>query len=444
MTVHVNDGRAFLNGSREKYDLVVYALTDSLTLVSSTAGVRLESFLFTEESMREAKDHLAPGGMFTMYNLIASRGSITKLDSMLGDVFGGPRLVRLVGPAEAILAAGPAVDALEGGRHRATGSIPCPTSARRRRDAATDDWPFLYLRSGTVAPYYLAALAFILLFAFAAVLGAARVTSTPVRRFSPHFFVLGIAFLLLETKSLVSFSLLFGTTWVVNALAFFAILASVLLAIVVNVRLRPRSPAPFYVGLFVAIAIAWLVPADALLIDPPEVRYVAGRRDRVRPGLLREPRVHVFVPRHRFGGHVVRVEPARSDGRRRARVRGARDGLPGVADRRRRPVRRGVPAGAAVPVPRRQAARRRPDGSARRDAGPVIGHRGGRLLGSGVGGRAPLHRWRRSATGSDPVQHVGRKRDDQAEPRCRHDRDRNERRDERGQDQCPRRMRPRK
>ena len=73
-------------------------------------------------------------------------------------------------------------------------------------------------------------------------------TSTPIRRFSPHFFVLGIAFLLLETRSLVSFSLLFGTTWVVNALAFFAILASVLLAIVVNVRLRPRSPAPFYVG----------------------------------------------------------------------------------------------------------------------------------------------------------------------------------------------------
>ena len=86
--------------------------------------------------------------------------------------------------------------------------------------------------------------------------------------------MLGIAFLLLETKSLVSFSLLFGTTWVVNALAFFAILTSVLLAIVVNVRLRPRSPAIFYAGLLAALAIAYLVPADALLIDPVEVRYV--------------------------------------------------------------------------------------------------------------------------------------------------------------------------
>jgi hypothetical protein len=273
VTVHVNDGRAFLNASREQYDLVVYALTDSLTLVSSTAGVRLESFLFTEESMRAARDHLAPGGMFVMYNLYREPWLITKLDTMLGDVFGGDRLVRLVGRAEAILAAGPAVDALAGGPPPGDRVDPVPAVGVPDPKPATDDWPFLYLRTASVAPYYLAALAFILLFALGAVLGAARLSGTPVRRFSPHFFVLGIAFLLLETKSLVSFSLLFGTTWVVNAMAFFAILASVLLAILVNARFRPRSPVPLYGALFAAIAVAWLVPADALLIDPPELRY---------------------------------------------------------------------------------------------------------------------------------------------------------------------------
>ena len=56
-------------------------------------------------------------------------------------------------------------------------------------------------------------------------------------------------------------------------MAFFAILASVLLAILVNARLRPRSPVPLYGALFLAIAVAYLVPADALLIDPPELRY---------------------------------------------------------------------------------------------------------------------------------------------------------------------------
>jgi hypothetical protein len=85
--------------------------------------------------------------------------------------------------------------------------------------------------------------------------------------------VLGVAFLLLETRSLVTFSLLFGTTWIVNAMAFFAILASVLIAIAVNVWLRPRRPGVLYAALLASLAVAWLVPAGGLLVDPPELRY---------------------------------------------------------------------------------------------------------------------------------------------------------------------------
>ena len=273
VSVHVNDGRAFLRGSTETYDLIIYALTDSLTLVSSTAGVRLESFLFTEESFAEGRDHLAPDGMFVMYNFYREPWLVTKLDAMLGDVFGPNHLVRIVGRAEAVLAAGPAVDALHGGGPPGDTVDALPDVGLPEPRPATDNWPFLYLRTPTVAAYYIAALAFLLLFAVAAIGGAARLARTPIRRFSPHFFILGVAFLLLETKSLISFSLLFGTTWIVNAMAFFAILASVLLAILVNARFRPRSPVPLYGALFLAIAVAYLVPADALLIDPPELRY---------------------------------------------------------------------------------------------------------------------------------------------------------------------------
>ena len=44
------------------------------------------------------------------------------------------------------------------------------------------------------------------------------------------FFGMGLAFLLLETKSVVQFSLLFGTTWLNNSLVFLAVLVFVLLA----------------------------------------------------------------------------------------------------------------------------------------------------------------------------------------------------------------------
>ena len=124
---------------------------------------------------------------------------------------------------------------------------PVPQVGRCRPAAATDDWPFLYLRTPTIAPYYLTALAFLLVFALVAVLGAARVTSTPIRRFSPHFFILGRRIPAARDQSLVSFSLLFGTTWLVNALAFFAILASVLLAIAVRLA-EPASAAKLQVA----------------------------------------------------------------------------------------------------------------------------------------------------------------------------------------------------
>jgi hypothetical protein len=139
---------------------------------------------------------------------------------------------------------------------------------------STDDWPFLYLRNAGIQPHYLVALGFVLLFALLAVAGSARVTKTPLRGFSPHFFVLGSAFMLLETKSLVSFSLLFGTTWLVNALAFFAILGTVLLAILVNSLLRIRRSRALYVLLFAALVVAFVLPPEQLLLDPPWLRYL--------------------------------------------------------------------------------------------------------------------------------------------------------------------------
>jgi hypothetical protein len=85
-----------------------------------------------------------------------------------------------------------------------------------------------------------------------------------------------VAFLLLETRSIVTFSLLFGTTWYVNALVFFAILGSVLAAVAVSGRLRSRDPRLLYAGLAGSLLLAYLLPPSALLLDPPILRYVVG------------------------------------------------------------------------------------------------------------------------------------------------------------------------
>ncbi|MGD0248339.1 MAG: spermidine synthase [Candidatus Limnocylindrales bacterium] len=276
VTAYINDGRAFLRTTTKHYDLIIFALPDSLTLVASTGNVRLESFLFTVEAFQSVRDHLTPDGTFVLYNSYREPWLVAKIDSMIETAFGTKPILRLFGETEAVFADGPAIAALKGGAPPGDIVSPVPAVSGAPATQATDDWPFLYLRSPTIQPHYLLALGFVLSFALLAVAGSARATKTSLSGFSPHFFVLGSAFMLLETRSLVSFSLLFGTTWLVNALAFFAILASVLLAILVNSRLKVRRSRPLYVLLFAALAVAFALPPEQLLFDPPWLRYLAA------------------------------------------------------------------------------------------------------------------------------------------------------------------------
>jgi len=78
----------------------------------------------------------------------------------------------------------------------------------------------------------------------------------------------------LEVKSLTTFSLLFGSTWFVNSLVFFSILSSVLLAILVNSRLKIRRIGIWYALLFGVLVLNLVLPPEALLLGNPILRYL--------------------------------------------------------------------------------------------------------------------------------------------------------------------------
>ena len=75
---------------------------------------------------------------------------------------------------------------------------------------------------------------------------------------------MGAGFMLIETKSVVHMALLFGSTWVVNAVVFSGVLVMALLANEVVARVRPRRLAPWFVGLLVSVVLLWAVPLAAL------------------------------------------------------------------------------------------------------------------------------------------------------------------------------------
>ncbi len=88
VTTYVNDGRAFLERTDKKYDLILFALPDSLTLVSGASALRLESYLFTEQAIQSARAHLAPGGAFSMYNFYREPWLVDRLGNTIDQAFG--------------------------------------------------------------------------------------------------------------------------------------------------------------------------------------------------------------------------------------------------------------------------------------------------------------------------------------------------------------------
>ena len=277
VTVTIDDGRAFLSRNDEKYDLILFALPDSLTLVSGASQLRLESYLFTRESIQEAYNHLADDGVFAMYNYYREDWLINRLAGTVEEVFGhDPCIDTFEGYAalaaitigknadDAVCAEGTTWD--RAAIASAGGEIPAP---------ANDDRPFLYLKERTIPSLYLIVIAVIL----AVSLIGIRVFGGPLRTMRGYgdLFFMGAAFLLLETRSITTFALLFGTTWLVNALVFTGVLLAVLLAIEVTQRVKRDIPRPLIItALFVSLGIAFLVPNAALLGLPVPLRLVAA------------------------------------------------------------------------------------------------------------------------------------------------------------------------
>lgn len=267
VTIHNADGREYLQNTNKKYNLIVFALPDSLVALTGQSALRLESYLLTEQSLAVAKTRLASGGTFAMYNYYApflfNRYATTLTDvyhrapcAEVGPPLGGRRLsVLTVHPG------GPVAN--------------CATYWHGARIApATDDHPFPYLPGRAIPNPLLLMLGAILLGSLL-LIRAGGGQFGRMRGYADLAFM-GAAFLLLETKNVVQFALLFGATWFVNALVFAGVLIAVYLAVETATRVALPRPAVLYAALLAALALAWVVPQESLLNLPMVPRFLAG------------------------------------------------------------------------------------------------------------------------------------------------------------------------
>jgi hypothetical protein len=83
--------------------------------------------------------------------------------------------------------------------------------------------------------------------------------------FNGQMFFLGAGFMLVETKAVVHMALLFGSTWMVNTIVFFAVLVMILAANLFVLAVRPVHLWPYYTGLLATLALNAFVPLDFFL-----------------------------------------------------------------------------------------------------------------------------------------------------------------------------------
>jgi SAM-dependent methyltransferase len=273
---HLTDARAFLKRASRQYDLIMFGLLDSHTQFSDYSNMRIDNFVYTEESLREARRHLSPNGvLFVKFHVI--RPWLGKrLVELLTSTFGKPPLVFFADSNYTVnatcFAISPSgqVEAALAADTRLAQFINHPPEFLRAPEVpvTTDDWPYLYHEGKWIPRTYFSLGVLVIL------LGLLLYTQVPeARRQRPSvfFFCMGAGFLLLETQVVSRLALYFGTTWQVNGIVISALLTALLLANAVADR-WPAILGQRWVlaGLLGGLAVAYLLPLNRIP-GPPAV-----------------------------------------------------------------------------------------------------------------------------------------------------------------------------
>jgi hypothetical protein len=270
VSVYETDAREFLKRTERRYDLVLFGLLDSHTQFSDYSNMRIDNFVYTEESFRQAKADLKPTGVIFVKFQVNHAWMARRLSDMLTRTFGKPPLVFraessytasatcfVVSPSSRVdeaLATAPRLAGFVEKNRIILSTVPVPLT--------TDDWPYLYQEGRWIPRTYFSVSVLVILLAI-----SLYVQIPEARRQAPSlfFFSMGAGFLLLETQVISRLALYFGTTWQVNGIVISTILIAVLAANIVIDRSKILlSPRLMLTGLLAGLIFAYVLPFDVI------------------------------------------------------------------------------------------------------------------------------------------------------------------------------------
>lgn len=268
VNVIVDDGRSFMKKTDKKYDLVIMSLADSHTLSSSLSNLRLDHYLYTEESFAQIKNLLKDDGVLFLTFEVTRPWIGDRLNRGLVDVFnqepiifevrsrgvfgwGGYSFVVSKNPQtlKDILTNNKELDQFVTNNQRAFNTDVKPL---------TDNWPYLYLDKPRLPQIH----TFVAIF-FGSILLIARKKLLGTNKLNWAMFFWGAAFLLFEFQNISKASLLFGVTWQTNLFMISAILVLLLFANW-TVQKKLINPKAAFLLLIASLVLQILLPLEIL------------------------------------------------------------------------------------------------------------------------------------------------------------------------------------
>jgi len=277
--VALDDARSYIENSHDHFDLIVFSLLDSHTTTSHFTNIRIDNYVYTREALQRARQLLLPGGLFIVKFQVDNPWIAGRLFRLMRDTFDQDPIqfqtdiggydssgrFFVAGSRERLAQA--TSDPELAAYVASHGNMPMQ-SAR----LTTDDWPYFYQHEpGLPISVILVSIAVLVVFGWFLLQASGE-----GGRIDFHFMLLGAGFMLLEAQIVSKMALLFGTTWVVNA-----VVVSGLLCLIVAANLAfgafPRIPlAVAYVGLFISLAVMFAVPMQKLFFESWSLRAIVA------------------------------------------------------------------------------------------------------------------------------------------------------------------------